>query len=204
MRYAGQGYEITMPCDALPRLPASEEARPGSTGCAANSTSNTASMFGHMAPEQAVEVVSYRVRGLGLVPPVELPRFKPTGATLADAQRDTRRVRFDGRDVECPVYQRERLDVGLTLRGPAILDQFDCTTVIHAGQSARVDEWKNLIVTQEAARKAHGNRQGREADMGRDAVAVVSIRRVEIADQPAAGCSRWDTPARRAVRRPWP
>jgi len=107
------------------------------------------SMFGHMAPEQAVEVVSYRVRGLGLVPPVELPRFKPTGASLADARRDTRQVRFDGRDVECPVYQRERLDVGLTLRGPAILDQFDCTTVIHAGQTARVDEWKNLIVTQE-------------------------------------------------------
>jgi N-methylhydantoinase A/oxoprolinase/acetone carboxylase beta subunit len=38
--------------------------------------------------------------------------------------------------------------VGLSLRGPAILDQFDCTTVIHAGQTARVDESKNLIVTQ--------------------------------------------------------
>jgi len=35
------------------------------------------------------------------------------------------------------------------LRGPAILDQFDCTTVICAGQVARVDEWKNLIVTEE-------------------------------------------------------
>jgi N-methylhydantoinase A len=106
-------------------------------------------MFGHMAPEQAVEVVFYRVRGLGLVPPVELPRFKPTGATLADALRDTRQARLDGRDVDCPVYERERLDVGLTLRGPAILDQLDCTTVIYAGQTARVDEWKNLIVTQE-------------------------------------------------------
>ena len=49
--------------------------------------------------------------------------------------------------VDCPVYQRERLDVGLTVAGPAILDQFDCTTVICPGQTARVDEWKNLIVT---------------------------------------------------------
>jgi N-methylhydantoinase A len=40
--------------------------------------------------------------------------------------------------------------VGLTLRGPAILDQFDCTTVICVGQTARVDEWKNLIVTEKA------------------------------------------------------
>jgi N-methylhydantoinase A len=106
-------------------------------------------MFGHMAPEQPVEVVSYRVRGLGLVPPVEMPSFKPAGTTLADARRTTRPVRFDGRDLECPVYQRERLDVGLTVRGPAVLDQLDCTTVIYPGQTGRVDEWKNLIVTQE-------------------------------------------------------
>jgi N-methylhydantoinase A len=145
MRYAGQGYEITMPCDA-----SSLREGGGLGGLRSQFDQQHRSMFGHMAPEQSVEVVSYRVRGLGLVPPVELPRFKPTGATLADAQRDSRRVRFDGRDLECPVYQRERLDVGLTLRGPAILDQFDCTTVIHAGQSARVDEWKNLIVTQES------------------------------------------------------
>jgi N-methylhydantoinase A len=39
--------------------------------------------------------------------------------------------------------------VGLILVGPAILDQFDCTTVICPGQAARVDEWKNLIVTQD-------------------------------------------------------
>jgi N-methylhydantoinase A len=143
MRYAGQGYEISMPCDAkllqdggLPALRAQFDAQ-------------HRAMFGHMAPEEAVEVVSYRVRGLGLVPPVEMPRFKPTGATLANARRTTRTARFDGSDLECPVYQREKLDVGLTVHGPAILDQLDCTTVIYPGQAARVDEWKNLIVTQE-------------------------------------------------------
>jgi N-methylhydantoinase A len=144
MRYAGQGYEITMPCDAAALRDG------GLDGLRRQFDQQHKSMFGHMAPEQAVEVVSYRVRGLGLVPPVALPKFKPTGATLADALRDTRHARFDGRDVKCPVYQRERLDVGLTLQGPAILDQFDCTTVIYGGQTARVDEWKNLIVTQEA------------------------------------------------------
>jgi N-methylhydantoinase A len=143
MRYAGQGYEITMPCDTTALRDG------GLDGLRRQFDQQHKSMFGHMAPEQAVEVVSYRVHGLGLVPPVELPRFKPTGATLADALRATRQARFDGHDIECPVYQRERLDVGLTLRGPAILDQFDCTTVIYGGQTARVDEWKNLIVTQE-------------------------------------------------------
>jgi N-methylhydantoinase A len=105
-------------------------------------------LFGHMAPEEPVEIVSYRVRGVGLVPPVAMPKFKPAGTTLADAQRERRHVWFDGDELDCPVYQRERLDVGLKLAGPAILDQFDCTTVIWPGQIARVDEWKNLIVTE--------------------------------------------------------
>ena len=36
-----------------------------------------------------------------------------------------------------------------------MLDQFDCTTVICAGQIARVDEWKNLIVTEAPRDRKH-------------------------------------------------
>ena len=141
MRYAGQGYEIAVSCPAR----SLQEADLQQLRAAFDQQHRT--MFGHMAPEEPVEIVSYRVRGIGLVPPVEMPKFKPAGTTLADAQREMRRVRFDGKETDCPVYQRERLDVGLTVAGPAILDQFDCTTVICPGQTARVDEWKNLIVT---------------------------------------------------------
>ena len=77
-------------------------------------------------------------------------KFKPTGAKLSDGLREHRQARFDGKSISCPVYQRERLDVGLVLRGPAILDQFDCTTVVYPGQSARVDAWKNIIITEGA------------------------------------------------------
>jgi N-methylhydantoinase A len=142
MRYAGQGYEIAVPCPPAPlaaadlkqlRIAFDQQHR---------------AMFGHMAPQQPVEIVSYRVRGVGLVTPIALPKFKRAGTTLADARRETRRARFDGEELDCPVYERERLDVGLELVGPAILDQLDCTTVVCPGQIARVDEWKNLIVTQ--------------------------------------------------------
>jgi N-methylhydantoinase A len=139
LRYAGQGYEITLPCEAL--------CDDDLVALRQRFDAQHQMMFGHSAPAEPVEVVSYRVRGIGRVPPVEMPRFAPTGATLADALRDTRPARFDGRDLDCPVYQRERLDVGLTVTGPAILDQLDCTTVIYPSQTARVDEWKNLIVT---------------------------------------------------------
>ena len=142
MRYAGQGYEIAVACPAEPLQAADLN------GLRIAFDHQHGSMFGHMAPEEPVEIVSYRVRGVGLVPPVELPKFAHTGAALADARRGMQRARFDGAEFDCPIYQREQLDVGSSLAGPAILVQLDCTTVIHPGQIGRVDEWKNLIVTQ--------------------------------------------------------
>jgi N-methylhydantoinase A len=141
MRYAGQGYEITLSCTANETAALTELRQ--------RFDAEHKRQFGHMAPDEPVEVVSYRVRGIGFVPPVTMPKFTAQGLKLSHALREMRQVRLDGKTVSCPVYQREKLDVGLTLRGPAILDQFDCTTVICAGQLARVDEWKNLIVTEE-------------------------------------------------------
>ena len=143
MRYAGQGYEITIPC------PPETMTAEGLKALRQSFDEVHRGMFGHMAPDEPVDIVSYRVRGIGMVPPVEMPRFKRAGTTLKDALRETRKVRFDGDTVDCPIYQREKLDVGLTFSGPAVLDQFDCTTVICPGQTVRVDEWKNLIVTQD-------------------------------------------------------
>ena len=139
MRYAGQGYEMTIPCpsplkagDLLTLRKAFDEEH--------------RKTFGHTAPDEPVEIISYRLRGVGRVPPVELPSYESTGAKLADALRETRPCRFDGKTVETPVYQRERLDVGVSVTGPAIIDQLDCTTVLPPGQTATVDTYKNLII----------------------------------------------------------
>jgi N-methylhydantoinase A len=144
MRYAGQGYEITVPChdNALHR--------DGIAGLRRRFDELHKQMFGHMAPDQPVDVVSYRLSGIGLVAAPPMPKYKPVGAKPDDALRQHRQVRFDGKSLACPVYQRERLDVGLALDGPAILDQFDCTTVVWPGQTARVDEWKNVVITEGA------------------------------------------------------
>jgi N-methylhydantoinase A len=154
MRYAGQGYEVAVACGAdvlgdgggggggaggggLDRLRRNFDAR-------------HQSMFGHVAPHEPVEVVSYRLHAIGLVPAPRVQKFAPAGMALAQALREYRQVRFDGENIACPVYQRERLDVGLVLAGPAIIDQFDSTTVVSPGQTARVDGWKNLIIAADA------------------------------------------------------
>jgi N-methylhydantoinase A len=144
MRYAGEGHELTVASPA-PALRAG-----GIMGVRRNFDALHKAMFGHMAWDEPVEVVSYRVRGTGSVSAPRIPKFTPTGGALADALRTHRQVRFDGRSVVCPVYQREHLDVGVTLAGPAILDQFDCTTVVCPDQIATVDAWKNIIITEAA------------------------------------------------------
>jgi N-methylhydantoinase A len=139
LRYAGQGYEMTLPCPyplqigglAPLRQSFDEEHR---------------RRFGHTAPNEPVEIVSWRLRGIGRVPPVTLPKYQPAGMPLAKAVRETRKARFAGHMLECPVYQRERLDVGVSFAGPAIIDQLDCTSVIAPGQVATVDAYKNIIV----------------------------------------------------------
>jgi N-methylhydantoinase A len=139
MRYTGQGYEISVPTKG--------ELTPEELAELRGQFDQThQQMFGHMAPHEPVEVVSYRVSGVGLVPRVDLPSYEPAGGTPQDAYRGERPVRFDGQDVSCPVYQREQLDVGLTLAGPAIIEQLDSTTVVNPGQVARIDEWKNIII----------------------------------------------------------
>jgi N-methylhydantoinase A len=140
MRYAGEGYEIAVPCPAV-----------GAGGLAQVRRAFDAlhkSMFGHSAPDEQVEVVSYRLRATGRVSALKMPQFKPAGMPLADALREHRKAWFDGATVACPVYQRERIDVGLSVSGPAMIDQFDCTTLVCPGQIAQVDAWKNLVITE--------------------------------------------------------
>lgn len=138
LRYAGQGYELTIPCTGA--------FGPDTAVLRGYFDGAHRRMFGHAAPDETVEIVSFRICGIGHLPPVEFPKFSNENRSLADARRETRRAWFGGVMRECPVYQREKLDVGHFFDGPAIVDQLDATTVIPPGCSLRVDEFRNLII----------------------------------------------------------
>jgi N-methylhydantoinase A len=48
--------------------------------------------------------------------------------------------------VETPIYRRASLAVGTRLEGPAVLEEVDSTTLVLAGQVARVDPTGSLLV----------------------------------------------------------
>ncbi|MDB5595074.1 MAG: hydantoinase/oxoprolinase family protein [Hyphomicrobiales bacterium] len=146
LRYTGQGYELRTPLDGL------FEGRLDAEAMAAARTRfdhRHAQIHGHAAADRPVEVVSYRLRLR-----VSVPKYKPlkeeppaTPRPVTEAQKGERSVYFDGENpVTTRLYERDRLDVGAVLEGPAIVEQFDATTVVNPGWSARVDGFRNLVL----------------------------------------------------------
>jgi N-methylhydantoinase A len=67
-------------------------------------------------------------------------------ATVDDARTGVRAMFAGQRWHEASVFDRERLPIGATIDGPAIVEQFDATTVIEPGAQARVDDGCNLRI----------------------------------------------------------
>ncbi|HVA86511.1 MAG TPA: hypothetical protein VNF73_09380, partial [Candidatus Saccharimonadales bacterium] len=47
--------------------------------------------------------------------------------------------------VDCPIYDRYHLGAECSVAGPAVIEEFDSTTVIQPGYRAIVDRFGNLL-----------------------------------------------------------
>jgi N-methylhydantoinase A len=146
LRYAGQGYELRTPLDGI----CDHGVTAATLGAARKRfDAGHARIHGHAAGDRPVEIVSYRLRLRVTVPKYERRAADAHAAAGAagDGQKGERAVYFDGATaVTAAVYERDRLHVGATFTGPAIVEQFDATTVIPPGWLASVDRYRNLIL----------------------------------------------------------
>jgi N-methylhydantoinase A len=95
----------------------------------------------------ACEIVNLRAVGFGAVPKPELPVGVAGSADASGAVVDEHDVVFDGERVPTKIYDRAKLEPGATLEGPAIVTEFDSTTVVLPGHRAAVDVNYNLLIT---------------------------------------------------------
>ena len=146
MRYAGQGYELRVPLGGLWQGALDAKAL---AAVRRRFDEVHEKIHGHAAKEKAVEVVSYRLRVRVAVPkysPQAAEARKPSSPTLG-ALKGTRRVFFEpGKAVKTTVYDRDKFAVGTVFTGPAIIEQFDATTVVPHGWHVLVDRYGNLIL----------------------------------------------------------
>jgi N-methylhydantoinase A len=106
--------------------------------------------YGFAAEDEPIQVVNLRLVARGIPQPPEIPRQEPVGPDAGPALAGRRVVDFAeaGGPLNCPVYARAQLAAGNRLQGPAVVEQFDSTTLLLPGQDALVDELGVLVVTE--------------------------------------------------------
>ena len=143
LRYVGQGYELRVPFpDSTLDSTAIEQV------CTAFQALHKAE-YGHVFAHSPIEIVNIRLTGIGVMPKIAPPQGTGHGA-LTDALVKTAPCvfRVDGEltRVETPFYHRERLAVGASFAGPAIIVQPDTTTVAPPGTRLVAADGGNLII----------------------------------------------------------
>lgn len=97
--------------------------------------------------DTAVELYQIGLTAIGHIDKPSLRRDEPEAHDAPEAPR-TRRVHFaaQGGWADVPVYDRTELRAGARVTGPAIIDQFDATTVVPPGDRAEIDDWGNIRI----------------------------------------------------------
>lgn len=142
MQFLGQSHILQVPLDmAAPRLDDLDRLFAAAYW----------ERFAVELPEIRPVLVNLHTAVLGHRPAVPLAQLAASdtrAATLDGARETARPVWFEGAGwCETPVYRRETLPADAAFDGPAIVAQFDSTTVIEPGQSARLDPFGNLVIT---------------------------------------------------------
>jgi N-methylhydantoinase A len=149
-RFLGQGYELNVP------LPAPGQR--GVTALASRFRELHRRTYGHASADQEVQVVNVRLSAFGALPlSTPEPAGAPHGAEAphrAEAQPGvpvgrapdaakvglvTAQLPGESSGGQLPVFQRDLIEPGQSVAGPAIVHQLDSTTVVLPGQRARVD-----------------------------------------------------------------
>ena len=73
-----------------------------------------------------------------------------SGSDASGAVVDEHDVVFDGERVRTKIYDRAKLEPGATIAGPAIVTEFDSTTVVLPEHQATVDTNYNILITPSA------------------------------------------------------
>jgi N-methylhydantoinase A len=100
--------------------------------------------FNYRRDDAPVSIFRVALTATGMVPKAELQTHELKKNTPTTDK--TREVWFGGKPFTAMVFERNDLTAGATFDGPAIVEQFDSTTVIPPATTAEVDRYMNIII----------------------------------------------------------
>jgi N-methylhydantoinase A/oxoprolinase/acetone carboxylase beta subunit len=105
------------------------------------------SRYGYDVPGEIVELVNARLAGSGSLPSRNAVPVPPAG--LGAPRKEKRRLWLDGAFIDVPVLQRAALKHGACIEGPAIVEEYDCTTYLAPEWSLYAD--RGVLLLEKAA-----------------------------------------------------
>ena len=142
MRYVGQNFELPVEVPAHP-LKASDLETLISRFYVEHEKN-----YGHFMPGEPMQFVSFRVTAQGIIPKLQLQKIGHRRQKGVSSEVGRREVYFNARaPLPTPVYDRARLCPGDRIKGPAVIEQMDSTTLIYPEDGAEIDDLLNIIIT---------------------------------------------------------
>jgi N-methylhydantoinase A len=97
--------------------------------------------------DSPTEIVNLHLTAFGTVQKPELKKLELSNDSLETALKEVRNVFFEEEGwVETNVYYRELLAPGITIQGPAVVEESSATTILYSNQTLTVDVYGNLII----------------------------------------------------------
>jgi len=130
LRYRGQSFELELDWSntVLEKFHQAHEKR-----------------YGYADSSRAVEIVSLKLRAIGLT--IKPPIKRGLKSSLLAKPAFLSQVYFQKRAREVPVYNREALPIGCKLVGPLIVLEYSSTTLLPEEFELEVDDFSNLVIS---------------------------------------------------------
>ncbi|MFQ6081959.1 MAG: hydantoinase/oxoprolinase family protein [Candidatus Aminicenantia bacterium] len=132
VRYLGQSYEITVPY---------------SSHFVKDFHLSHKSLYSYIHPKRMVEVVNLRVKCIGRVKKINLPKYPFPGKDPSLAILKNQKIFYQGKEYLSPVFNREKLLPGNQIKCSALIVDFESTAFIPPGYLGEVDQYLNLIIS---------------------------------------------------------
>jgi len=131
VRYVGQSYEIT-----VPYTPHYQE----------EFNRMHLKLYSYSDEKRPTEIVNLRVKAIGMTDKPTLTEQELCGEDPAKARIDRRKMVFDKKVYQSDVYIREKLEAGNIIQGPALIIDYESTSVVPPSFTCQVDRYDNLII----------------------------------------------------------
>jgi N-methylhydantoinase A len=139
-RYAGQAWELSVP------VPIKLTSKESLQKIAQDFHDIHRRTYGYSFEDKDVALVNLRLSAVGKVKGMEYVE-EPLGSNPSKiSSKGSRNIFLDGSFIKCPIYQREKLTLGTSIAGPALIEEYASNTLIPAQKIACIDRFRDIVI----------------------------------------------------------